>query len=361
MRLPLLLLLVKVVGLTNLVVNKGKSWSLCTPALTVPNQPTPVDDSELLAVHLQQLAQVVQLLLHTRHAGCLQLLALTDTQLLLLLLLFARPVTTSRQGWGSCCCRAGVNRAVQQQYHMADIGACLDWKQAATVHAWSTHTHNPAWRLRCTLAHTNKGAAPTNLHKQNIPAGEGIQMGTCMLAVSVRAHTNTHTPLPGSGALFLQLRYNRCQLLQHCCLGLCAGRYGSQHLLLQPLRLVLLLLLLQQLLPDAWQLQPICGSQHNHAIKGSNSSSAVSATAGLQVGDSQHTLGTACADTRLGSSACMQARHALWRNALPLLTSRTAAETTSSGLSSSSSSTHLQPCAQQQAPLPAASTAAAAQ
>lgn len=194
MRLPLLLLLVKVVGLTNLVVNKGKSWSLCTPALTVPNQPTPVDDSELLAVHLQQLAQVVQLLLHTRHAGCLQLLALTDTQLLLLLLLFARPVTTSRQGWGSCCCRAGVNRAVQQQYHMADIGACLDWKQAATVHAWSTHTHNPAWRLRCTLAHTNKGAAPTNLHKQNIPAGEGIQMGTCMLAVSVRAHTNTHTP-----------------------------------------------------------------------------------------------------------------------------------------------------------------------
>lgn len=76
--------------------------------------------------------------------------------------------------------------------------------------------------------------------------------------------TQTHTP--HSGVLFLQLRHNGYQLLQHCCLGLCAGRHGSQHLLLQPLRLVLLLLHLQQLLPDAWQLQPICGSQHNNAI-----------------------------------------------------------------------------------------------
>jgi hypothetical protein len=62
---------------------------------------------------------------------------------------------------------------------------------------------------------------------------------------------------PDCSVLFLQLCHNRCQLLQHCCLGLCEGRYGSQHLLLQPVRLVLLLLHLQQLLPDARQLQPI--------------------------------------------------------------------------------------------------------
>lgn len=255
--------------------------------------------------------------------------------------------------WG----KQGSTAAVPHGRHRG-----LPGLEAGSHCACMVNTH-PQPRLAAALhACTHKQRRSTNQPSQaKHPSWRGHSNGHMHAGSKCpRAHKHTHT-LPGSGALFLQLRYNRCQLLQHCCLGLCAGRYGSQHLLLQPLRLVLLLLLLQQLLPDAWQLQPICGSQHNHAIKGSNSSSAVSATAGLQVGDSQHTLGTACADTRLGSSACMQARHALWRNALPLLTSRTAAETTSSGLSSSSSSTHLQPCAQQQAPLPAASTAAAAQ
>jgi hypothetical protein len=86
---------------------------LNTTALTAHPQPahTPVQASKLLAVHLQQLAQVVQLLLHTRHSGCLQmltLLALTHTQLPLLLSL-ERPVAASRRGLGVCCCQAAVD------------------------------------------------------------------------------------------------------------------------------------------------------------------------------------------------------------------------------------------------------------